>query len=92
MNRFHLPSTLLLAAASPALVASKAEDAVPELETTVVTANRYESSMQQSGTSITVITADDIQKRQVLSVADALRLVPGLDILNSGGMGRMTSV
>lgn len=92
MNRFHLPSTLLLAAASPALVASTAEDAVPELETTVVTANRYESPMQQSGTSITVITADEIQKRQVLSVADALRLIPGLDILNSGGMGRMTSV
>ncbi|MFN5745639.1 MAG: TonB-dependent receptor plug domain-containing protein [Methylococcaceae bacterium] len=68
------------------------EDAVPELETTIVTATRAESSARESGASLSVITAEEIEKRQVLSVADALRLVPGLDILNSGGPGRMTSV
>ena len=69
-----------------------AEDAVPELETTIVTANRYESSERESGSSITVITAEEIQQRQLLTVADVMRLVPGLDVLNSGGPGRMTSV
>ncbi len=81
---------VLLAARNTVLLA--AEDAVPALETTVVTANRYESATRESGTSIDVITADEIRKRQVLTVADALRLVPGLDVLSSGGMGQRTSV
>lgn len=84
--------SLLLGLAAPSAFVHAAEDAVPELETTVVTANRFESSTRETGSSITVITADEIKKRQVLTVADALRLVPGLDVLNSGGMGRMTSV
>lgn len=83
---------LLLALVGATGSARAAEDAVPELPTTIVTANRYESSERESGTSITVITADEIKKRQLLSVADALRLVPGLDVLNSGGPGRITNV
>jgi vitamin B12 transporter len=89
-NALRQPMLAMLALQTLPLQA--AEDAVPELETTIVTANRYESSERESGSSITIITADEIKKRQVLSVADALRLVPGLDVINSGGPGRMTNV
>jgi vitamin B12 transporter len=72
-------------------VAQAGEDAVP-LETMVITANRTETKEKEVGSSLTVITADEIQKRQVLTVTDALRLVPGLDIVNSGGLGRQSNV
>lgn len=89
MNNAYLSSLVLIGTALPLFAA---QDAVPELPTTIVTANRYESSERETGTSINVITAEELKKRQVLTVADALRLVPGLDVLNSGGMGRTTSV
>ena len=68
-----------------------AEDTMP-LETMVITANRTETPEKETGSSITVITGEEIQKRQVLTVAEALRLVPGIDVINSGGLGRMTNV
>jgi len=92
MHRYKLTPLLALLATSPSFSVLAAEDAVPELETTIVTANRYETPQRQSGTSITVIPAEELKRRQVLTVADALRLVPGLDVLNSGGMGRLTNV
>ena len=71
--------------------ANAAEDAVP-LETMVITANRTETSEKEAGSSITVVTGEEIKNRQVLTVADALRLVPGLDVVNSGGLGRQANV
>jgi vitamin B12 transporter len=91
MQRAYL-TALFCSLASPSLDVLAAEDAVPELDATIVTANRYETPERESGTSITVITAEELKRRQVLTVAEALRLVPGLDVLNSGGLGRMTNV
>ena len=71
--------------------AQAGEDTVP-LETMVITANRTETKEKEVGSSLTVITADEIQKRQVFTVAEALRLVPGIDVINSGGLGRQTNV
>jgi vitamin B12 transporter len=82
-------SYLLLLAISAG--AQAGEDTVP-LETMVITANRTETKVKEVGSSLTVISADEIQKRQVLTVAEALRLVPGIDVINSGGLGRMTRV
>ena len=84
----YKPIFLLLAMSAGA---QAGEDAVP-LETMVITANRTETKEKEVGSSLTVITADEIQKRQVLTVAEALRLVPGIDVINSGGLGRMTNV
>ena len=46
----------------------------------VVTAFRSEQALARAGSSITVITADDIQKAGAKSLTDVLRPVPGLDI------------
>jgi vitamin B12 transporter len=83
-----LPCLFLLAISA---VAQAGEDTVP-LETMVITANRTETKEKEVGSSLTVISADEIQKRQVLTVAEALRLVPGIDVINSGGLGHMTNV
>ena len=59
----------------------------------VVTATRLPTPRDEVGSTVTVITAEDITRRQYRSVADALRSVPSLDIVTSGGgIGKLTVV
>ncbi|HOP40633.1 MAG TPA: TonB-dependent receptor [Geobacteraceae bacterium] len=62
------------------------------LEDLVVTATRSEMPLAEVGSSLTVITADDIERQQKRLVLDALREVPGLDVIRSGGPGATTLV
>ncbi len=73
--------------------AGLAQDGVPRLPETVVTATRLPTSVERVGSSITVITEQQIRERQATSVADVLRIVPGLAISRSGaGVGTTTQV
>lgn len=85
-------SSLSLAAlaVSPAFAADVPDSS--SLSPVVVTATRTATPEQQIGSAITVITAEDIQARQINNVADALRIVPGLDVVRAGGLGQQTSV
>jgi len=66
------------------------QGAMPE---TVVTATRIPMSVDRVGNAITVITEEQIRERQVTSVADILRTVPGLAVNRSGaGVGTLTQV
>lgn len=58
----------------------------------VVTANRLETSAREVGSSITVITAKEIEQRQQPLLLDVLRSVPSLDVVQNGGPGRSSSV
>jgi vitamin B12 transporter len=62
------------------------------LETLVVSATRIATPAWQLGSSVTVITAADIAARQLRTVPDVLKLVPGLNVVQSGGPGGVTSV
>ncbi|MDD2767153.1 MAG: TonB-dependent receptor, partial [Methylococcus sp.] len=85
---------LSLTALSAALCSNAyAIDSDPEeLDTLVVTATRTETPSRQVGSSVTVLTAEDIKERGIYSVDQILRIVPGLDVVQSGGPGRETSV
>jgi vitamin B12 transporter len=61
-------------------------------ESIVVSAAQVDVPVSQSGASVTVITGGDLQARQVHSVADALRGVPGLMVAATGGHGAVTGV
>ncbi len=62
----------------------------PEL---VVTASRAgETPYSEVASSITVISADEIEITGKTTVAAVLRQVPGLDVVQSGGPARRTSV
>lgn len=61
-------------------------------ERLVVTATRLPTPPERTGHSISVITADDIRRRQYRSLAAALQDVPGLHVSPSGGRGAQTSV
>ena len=75
---------------------SNAQDKLPdnpiELPNVVVTATRTETPENEIGSAMTVITAKDIADKNINNVADALRTVPGLDVVRSGGAGQQTSV
>ena len=58
----------------------------------VVTADRIPVPADQVGSSVTVISAEEIQRQQHPFVADVLRQAPGLDVARSGGPGQITSV
>ena len=63
-----------------------------ELPTIVVSPTLLPTLASQLGSSVTTITATDIQRQQLRTVPDALRKVPGLDIVQTGGPGGQTSV
>lgn len=58
----------------------------------VVTANRLPSPAETVGSSVTVISQEEIERRHETSVLDLLRTVPGLEVARTGGPGAVTSV
>ncbi|WP_353173792.1 TonB-dependent receptor domain-containing protein [Acinetobacter rudis] len=55
------------------------------LPTIVVTASGFEQDIKNAPATITVITAEDLQKKGVTNLADALNDVPGVDTRNGQG-------
>lgn len=70
--------------------------AVAEVEdipdTIVVTATRVPTPQVQVASSISVVTADQIADRQIQTLPDLLKQVPGLNVVQTGGPGGQTSV
>jgi len=95
--RHYLIGSVVLALSASATGAGFGEEPVSEfqpkfLDPVVVTASKLPSPLSQVGSSVTVITSGDLENRGIQSVADALQLVPGLDVINTGGPGQMTEV
>ena len=61
-------------------------------EDVVVSATRLPTPVADIASSVTVITAADIEARQERSLPDVLRSVPGLSITQTGGAGGQTSL
>ncbi len=69
------------------------ESAVPPVvETVVVTANRDAVPLSEVGSSVTVIGLEEIEQRNQLYVSDLLRTVTGVEITQTGGAGKLSSV
>jgi len=64
----------------------------PIHETVVVTATLTATPAGQVGASVTVFTAEDLERRQAPLVADLLRSSPGVMVTRSGGAGTVTSL
>ena len=63
-----------------------------EAERIVVTATRLETPYEQVASSTTVITRQEIEQSGKHVVADLLRVVPAVDVVQQGGAGSITSV
>src|SRR4051812_21595200 len=85
-------SAALIALAAPAFAQSQLSFPQIDDENVVVSATRLPTPVSDVASSVTVITAADIEKRQDRSLPDVLREVPGLSIVQSGGAGGQTSI
>jgi outer membrane cobalamin receptor len=61
-------------------------------ESLVVSAAQVDLPLSQAASSIQVISGDEISSRQLHTVGDALRMVPGLSIARNGTLGSLTSL
>ena len=64
-----------------------AQEPVAELEAIVVTASRTPMSLAAAGSSVSLITREDIERRGAAFAIDLLRDVPGVAVSRSGGIG-----
>ncbi len=92
-SRAALNAIALTLALAPARAQTSAppSDAVA-LPDVVVTATGDATPASQIGSSVTVITADQIQAQQRRTVSEVLDAVPGLNVVQTGGPGGQTSV
>lgn len=91
--RIRMPNRAVLGAVviiSP--VAAAAQDAAVELEPIVVTGGRTPIPVDAYGRAYSVITAEEIEQRQIRYVADALRAVPGVSVSRAGSYGGLSQI
>lgn len=87
MKRRILPAALLLLG-SPTLYAAQAVT----LEPVIVTASRTALGMDDALAAVTLLNRADIERHQPQSLIELLRGLPGIDITNNGGLGKVSSV
>lgn len=61
-------------------------------EALTVTASHVDTPLSLVADSVTVLTREDLDARQVTTLGDALRLVSGFGVARTGGPGAVTSV
>nr|WP_228550585.1 TonB-dependent receptor [Endozoicomonas sp. OPT23] len=70
---------------------AQAEEAI-KLDSVVVTASRTAQSIDETLAPVTVITRQDIERKQATSVTELLSTVPGVSVTTNGGPGSRSSV
>ncbi len=88
-NTTTLKALTLSVLAASAATPVGAQSLLPE---TVVTATRLFTPRDEVASSVTVITRADIEAKQQDTLVDVLSSVPGLRVVQSGGLGKQTSV
>jgi vitamin B12 transporter len=92
MRRFNGPGRSTLLPLMVTALASSPSLAAETMDEVVVTATRTKTSTDQVGSSITVITAEQIEAKQATKVEDVLRDVPGVSVTRQGGLGSTSQV
>ena len=84
---------MIVAVATAVSTGAKAAEPAPgNLETVVVSATRSEQPRDLTGTSVSVITAGDLETEHIDIVTDALRETPGLTVVRNGGPGQTSFI
>ncbi len=87
----HVAPAALLAIVSPGVSAQQGQR-VERLEEINVVANSTPTPNDQTGSSVTVVTAEQIQRMQRRSAPEILQTIPGLNVVQTGGAGGYTNV
>jgi vitamin B12 transporter len=87
--------TAIAMTAFPLLAASAscfAQVTTPALETVVISGTRTPEPAAESGSAVTIVTAEELEAKQIRLVSDALRAVPGIAVNRSGPAGTFTQL
>lgn len=79
---------LVLSPISQALAETRSETLAP----VIVTANRTAQTLDQSLSSVTLITREEIERLQPATITDLLRSRAGIDVSSNGSFGKQTSI
>ncbi|MBI5197396.1 MAG: TonB-dependent receptor [Nitrospirae bacterium] len=74
------------------LIPVGAQQSPMPIQDVVISATKTTIPVGQTISSVTVLTADDLQRMGVRTVSEALRYVSGVDQMQQGGAGKLTSV
>lgn len=94
MSHFNLnPLALALLASFTTHVIANTQNPntnVQQLSTIVVSASGFEQSLKDAPASISVISKEDIEKKNATTIADLLVDIPGIDVRN--GIGKTSGL
>lgn len=85
-------AAILTASVSTAAIAQQSASPENVLPTIVVSPTGVPTPEANIASSVTVITAQDIEREQRRTISDVLANVPGLNIVQAGGPGKQTSI
>jgi vitamin B12 transporter len=77
---------------APFLAIGKKEQSPDELTPMVLVETRSPRPLSETSPWVTVLSGEDLERRQIHSVADALRTVPGMVVVRSGQAGSLASL
>lgn len=63
-----------------------------KLEETIIISSRVEMPLREIGTSVSVVTSEEIEQRGFNSLFEILRSQPAIAVSNTGGAGKATSL
>lgn len=63
-----------------------------EAQPVIVSATRTDIPLNESPATVSVVTSEDMEQKQIERAGDALREVPGLAVVQTGTAGQLTSV
>lgn len=78
---------LLLSAAPVAVGPAQAQDGVTWLDTLTVVGTRTETSVLENPASVTVLGPEELERKPPESIAEMLRDVPGVEVVDSSAAG-----
>ncbi len=91
-SRTLLTSTALLVGSALGTAGAQASRDSTTLPGVVVTADRVARTVQTTPASVTVVAGEQLRRAGVVQLVDALRLVPGMNVVRTGSAGAQTSL
>jgi len=91
-SAFRRHRAVLLACLAAGLVTPRLAAAASDIPEIVVSPYFFATSIARAGSTVSVITREQIEKSSAGSVAELLRSVPGLIVTETGGIGGTTGV
>ena len=88
----HLTIPVLLCSSAHVFGAQTPFTSKSDLETITVTASHTPVSIRDTASAITIITKEEIQRRNVSNISDLLRNVPGFSVNQQGSRGAVTQL